>query len=422
MSSPPRLRRGLVLLIAAFGTALALTYAWVVPRLVLDTEDTIFANQLERLRAQAARGDAADATLDAPGVRIVRDLTREPPELAAFLRTLPPGVHEFNDEPLPGLDATELIVAVEADAAGAPAWWLLYDLSGLEALEDPWSARYLGAVGGGVALALLTTLVGLLAARRLFGALDDLGRLVAGETGPEQVSAAEHRDDEIGRIARLWRDADARLREALERERRFTRDASHELRTPIAAARGALDLLRSEPDASPARRAELLRRADAALVEMGDLVHAFLWLAREPASVPPGMDRELFLLGELVAQLVDERRALAGQGIAIEIRRGADAHVEGSARLARVVIGNVLGNALAHGNGTVVVVVEGARLTMRNAAQARSAGSSPEGFGFGLVIASDLCARFGWRLQAREIDGDFTVDLDFSSRPPGVAG
>ncbi len=50
MSSPRRLRRGLVLLIAAFGAALALTYAWVVPRLVLDTEDTLFGNQLERLR------------------------------------------------------------------------------------------------------------------------------------------------------------------------------------------------------------------------------------------------------------------------------------------------------------------------------------------------------------------------------------
>jgi len=420
VSSPPRLRRGLTVLIAAFGAALALTYAWVVPRLVLDTEDIIFARQLERLREQAARSGDFDGALAAPGARVVRDLSRERPELAEFLRSLPPGVHEFNDEPLPGLDATELTVAVESDAAGRPERWLLYDLTGLEALEGPWSWSYVGAVGGGFALAMLATIVGLMAARRLFGALDDLERLVAGAAPLAQPSSAEQRDDEIGRIARLWRDADTRLRAALEREQRFTRDASHELRTPIAAARGALELLRAEPGASEARRHELLRRVDAALVEMGDLVHAFLWLAREPATTPAGLDRECFTLGALVAALVSERRAVAGAKL--ELARGADALVDGSERLARIVIGNVLGNALSHGDGAVELEVDGARLVVRNEARADEPRSSSEGFGFGLQIAGDLCARFGWGLETREHDdGVFTVVLDFGARS-GFAG
>ena len=420
MSSPPRLRRGLTLLIAAFGAALALTYAWVVPRLVLDTEDTLFGHQLERLREQAARPGATDETLAAPGVRVVRDLSGEPRELAEFLRALPVGVHEFYDEPLPGLSTTELIVAVEDDGSGAPVRWLLYDLSGLEALEGPWSARYLGAVGGGVALALLATLVGLFAARRLFGALDDLERLVASEPPALQPSAAERRDDEIGRIARLWRDADSRLRTALERERRFTRDASHELRTPIAAARGALELLAAEPEAQAERRAELQRRADAALVEMGDLVHAFLWLAREPEPVRPGLDRESFSPGELAERLVRERCSLAAPGAKVALARTSDALVDGSERLARVVLGNVLGNALKHGDGAVSLAVDGARVVVRNAARPRPASASGEGFGFGLEIARDLCARFGWALQTREHDGEFTVVLDFGPVSPSA--
>lgn len=421
MSSPPRLRRGLTVLIAAFGAALALTYAWVVPRLVLDTEDKIFARQLERLREQAARSGDLDGALAAPGARVVRDLSRERPELAEFLRSLPPGVHEFNDEPLPGLAATELIVAVESDAAGRPERWLLYDLTGLEALEGPWSWNYVGAVGGGFALAVLATIVGLMAARRLFGALDDLERLVAGAAPLAQPSSAEQRDDEIGRIARLWRDADTRLRAALEREQRFTRDASHELRTPIAAARGALELLRDEPQATDARRLELLRRVEAALVEMGDLVHAFLWLAREPATTPAGLDRECFTLGALVAALVSERRTVAGAGAKLELTRGADALVDGSERLARIVLGNVLGNALSHGGGAVELEVDGARLVVRNAARADESRSSAEGFGFGLQIARDLCTRFGWRLETREHDGVFTVVLDFAPRLAGAA-
>lgn len=416
MSSPPRLRRGLVLLVVAFGAALALSYAWVVPRLVLDTEDTIFAQQLERLREQAGRPGATGETLEAPGVRVIRDLGREGPLLAAFLGGLSPGVHEFNDQPLPGLDTTQLIVAVEAGAGGQPVRWLLYDLSGLEALEEPWGARYLGAVGGGLALALVATLVGLLAARRLSGALADLELLVGSAPGA-QVPAADQRDDEIGRIARLWRAAEGRLRSSLERERRFTRDASHELRTPMAAARGALELLRAEPEAPAERRAELLRRADAALVELGDLVQAFLWLAREPSPAPAGMDRELFPLGDLVARIVAERAQVAGTEGRLDMLRGGDALVEGSERLARVVIGNVIGNALHHGEGPVRLHVEGVRLVVRNATGPRAADEPRDGFGFGLEIAGDLCARSGWRLEAREGDGEFTVVLDLAGRP-----
>lgn len=412
MMSPPRLRRGLTLLITAFGVSLALTYAWVVPRLVLDTEDTIFLRNLERLREQASRAGHEQQELAAPGVRVVRDLAVEPPELAAFLHGLAPGIHEFNDEPLPGLETTELLVAVESDAAGVGRLWVLYDLSGLEALEGPWSARYLGAVGGGVVLALVATMIGFVAARRLFGALDDLERLVASEPQPDSSSAAEQRDDEIGRIARLWRDVDTRLRSALERERRFTRDASHELRTPIAVARGALELLRAEPEAGDARRFELQRRIDAALVEMGDLVHAFLLLAREPTPAPAGLDHEVFPLGELVAGLVHERAEVAGSRVGFELARGSDSIVEGSARLARVVVGNVLGNAMKHGVGTIEVKVDGSRLVVTNAVQLRGASESQEGFGFGLGIARDVCARFGWRLHAQEQDGVFTVVLE----------
>jgi signal transduction histidine kinase len=96
--------------------------------------------------------------------------------------------------------------------------------------------------------------------------------------------------------------------------------------------------------------------------------------------------------------------------------------VEGSARLARVVVGNVLGNALNHGDGAVDLAVDGAQLTVRNPALARSDRGSVEGFGFGLAIAGDLCARFGWRLQARDDDGVFTVVVDFAPRPDAAVG
>lgn len=418
MTSTPRLRRQMMALIGAFGVALALTYAWVLPRMVLDAEDRIFGQQLERLRAEWARKEYGAGALSAPGARTIVDLSAESPELAAFLADLAPGVHEFNDDPLPGLSGTELLIAVEAATEHQPKRWLLYDVTGMEALEGPWRPEYMFAVGGGLLSALAATGVGLLAGRRVFVALDDLEQLLS--SGPPlsgTPSAAERRDDEVGRIARVWRETDGRLRAALDREQRFTRDASHELRTPIAAARGALELLRAEPEASLERREELLRRVDTALLEMGDLVGAFLWLAREPELEREGLDREEFALAALVERLLAERTAVLRPDARVHWERSGDGRVEGSERLATVVLGNLLSNALVHGAGEVWVNVEGTRLTVRNSVSPSRDPRDSQGFGFGRAICSDLCARFGWQLESEQRADGFCVRIEFHPAP-----
>ena len=57
---------------------------------------------------------------------------------------------------------------------------------------------------------------------------------------------------ELRPLADALNDAFARLRHALERERRFTRDVAHELRTPLTEIRTAIELARRDAPASPA--------------------------------------------------------------------------------------------------------------------------------------------------------------------------
>jgi signal transduction histidine kinase len=54
-------------------------------------------------------------------------------------------------------------------------------------------------------------------------------------------------DDELGRLARTLNDMLERLQGSFERERRFVANAAHELRTPLAALKSRIDVLRQRP-------------------------------------------------------------------------------------------------------------------------------------------------------------------------------
>ncbi|MEM7518183.1 MAG: histidine kinase dimerization/phospho-acceptor domain-containing protein, partial [Planctomycetota bacterium] len=246
---------------ALFGLALLVTYALVVPRLVLSTEDRIFARQLEEhvqlARAAIEEGRDFDAR-PAPGVRVAQDGAGFEPAIAAWISALEPGRHEFNDEAREGTDEREFFVAVE-ELAGGERLQVVYEVGAYEGMEGVWDRDYLTTIGVGVFVALAASLLGLFLVTRLSRSLRELERL--GAASPLDADAgldASRRSDEVGRIARSWRAASERSREALEREQRFTRDASHELRTPITAALGALENLDFEKSATPERRGQLI--------------------------------------------------------------------------------------------------------------------------------------------------------------------
>jgi signal transduction histidine kinase len=68
------------------------------------------------------------------------------------------------------------------------------------------------------------------------------------------------RRDELGRLAETFNDMLAGLEHAYQAQKRFVADASHELRAPLTAIQGNLELLRRHPDAPPRRTRRCGRR------------------------------------------------------------------------------------------------------------------------------------------------------------------
>ena len=90
-------------------------------------------------------------------------------------------------------------------------------------------------------------------------------------------------DDELGRLARTFDAMLARIEDAFERQRRFTGDAAHELRTPLSLMRSQVDLALAGP-ARPAAYREALQELDGDLERMTGLVGTLLTLARADAG------------------------------------------------------------------------------------------------------------------------------------------
>jgi two-component system sensor histidine kinase QseC len=131
----------------------------------------------------------------------------------------------------------------------------------------------------------------------------------------------------------------------LESERRFTADASHELRTPIAAIRTQAQVALGATEDAPRRRALMhtLEGCDRAI----HLVEQLLTLSRLEASTAPALEN--LDLCALVRQVVAD---LAPQSIAkdqlLELQADAPCTLPGNATLLTVLVRNLVDNAVRY--------------------------------------------------------------------------
>jgi signal transduction histidine kinase len=235
-------------------------------------------------------------------------------------------------------------------------------------------------------------------------------------------------NDEIGRLARTMNEMLGRLEDAANRERDFVGNASHELRSPLAAFRTQLEVAAAHPEGAdwPSLAENLMADSN----RMEGLVHDLLFLAREDAAdtrpLKP-VDLDDVVLEEVARIRSTCRVEVHTEGVGAAPLLG---HGEDLVWLVR----NLLDNACAYASSRVDVTLTTTDSRVELTVADDGPGVAPEdrtrifdrfyrsdrvrnrhasGTGLGLAIAASVVAAHGGTIEVR--DGDpgarFVVSL-----------
>ena len=382
------------LLISILGTVLVVILAFGLPlavvaaRLVHDEADRRLQQEADTiaLDVEAGRANPATKLLD-PGTRVILIDTTGAPTLLSG----PPQGHRGDLVAEADTD-TGRVVRLEAPAGAT----------------DARIRRVLGVIGlAGLGAAGLSVVMAVVLSRRLSRPLDELAHasarlgagdfdVRAGHSGlPEMDAVADRLNASTEQVARM-----------LERERHFSANASHQLRTALTALRIPLEELTLAEDRTEVRELTdlVIHQAD----RLQATIEELLALAQGRAEPSREYDAAAVIADRATAW----RPVFARQGRLVEAPSAGPVPVSGSPATLRQVLDVLIDNARLHGAGTVRIDIE-----VRAGSAVVSVGDEGPGIaegreqrifergtsfgggrGVGLAVARDLLDHDGGRL------------------------
>jgi two-component system OmpR family sensor kinase len=275
-----------------------------------------------------------------------------------------------------------------------------------------------------VALLAAVGMAGTAVTRRVFGAIDGIAQQARriGETNLDERLPHPGTDDEMGHLVDTLNEMLERLERTFDTQRRFTADASHELRSPLSRLRTEIEITLRRPRDVQDYMATLRSCLDE-VERLTMLVEELLMLARLDAGEERGPVEPMAL--NVLAEDAVRRMASAARDRQVEIVLDIVTRV--AARVppapASLVLANLLDNAVKFsppgGKVTVRVAADGADAVLSVADEGpgiadadlpflfdrfyRGAGAragAVAGVGLGLALSQAIVRAYGGRIAA----------------------
>ncbi|MBI5300821.1 MAG: HAMP domain-containing protein [Chloroflexi bacterium] len=151
--------------------------------------------------------------------------------------------------------------------------------------------------------------------------------------------------DELGRLAATFNEMLTRIEELFRVQQRFVADVSHELRSPLTAIRGNLDLLKRGAMEDPDERQTALDAMESESARMQRLVQDLLLLAQADAGVK--VRKDVVELDTLLLDVYGQAR-LTQSGVKVSLGNEDQAQVLGDADRLKQLLLNLVDNAIKY--------------------------------------------------------------------------
>jgi signal transduction histidine kinase len=360
-----------------------------------------------------------------PYLSIYVDRSSLPKDLKQMVDGRPDGLYEVEDVG----EEKEIVHSflIQTIPETRQTVYLFYDSGFLEISKKRIIAIFFILAAGYVIVFFMSIWIGRTTSRKVIEPVRYLSEIVK-KTEPENLPtdlSASFYDDEVGTLAQALEHAMRRIRLFIQREQQFTRNASHELRTPVTVIKGAVELLKQNPGVHhPGIRPPVLR-IDRAALDMEDTIDSFLWLSREKDDLKSDEKCNVFkLINDTISQ---HQHLIENKSLVLDLINEADLQINAPRSLLKIVLGNMIKNAFNYTiSGDIKVFVKSDRVCIQDTGIGISSevlakvtepgvrGQESQGLGIGLAIVKMICDRMGWHFEIQSnTENGTTVQVIF---------
>lgn len=225
-------------------------------------------------------------------------------------------------------------------------------------------------------------------------------------------------DNEIGMLAKTITQSFTELEQALSRETNFTKDISHEIRTPITIFK---NILATHHANSPLSEPEITQLQQVNH-DLEQITETLLALARNESVI-----KAQFNLAELIENCVISHFALnnteQGKNLNLTINLPEQFLISANQNLTTILVNNLLSNMVQYASEQAVSIsLTKQSLVFSNAfnqpmpeniTQSGTRAANSQGIGHGLALITRICDMNQWQLKTRHLDTKFDLTIYF---------
>lgn len=401
---------GLALSITLIYSLLLLAYSWLV-------EDNIFNRLVASEAAYIQKVYSEQGQISQPQssfITLHRDW-QNVPNVIVQKHQLKPSQIEFSLDDGRTLHINKFFL-------GNDEYVLLADVAGIEVGRDYLPNVISWLVVTAIVFASIVSVFAFFMAKKLTRPI----KLLADEVSqfsvksPPRSFAHRYPNNELRTLAKTIEQSFSQLQSALIREVNFTRDVSHEIRTPISVVKNIVSNNQHIKQLNE-NEFEQVTRAN---FELEKVTHTLLALARNESSEVRKVNLTEMLESTLLHHF-DLNHSDKGKALQVELQLAENVTQEANPNLVQILLNNVLSNIVQYSNeAEVFISLTNKAMSFSNQTeelvpnQPKRQGVksvSSTGIGQGLNLIERICEKNNWRLDAKYQKGIFTLEISFSS-------